>query len=144
MSKQQEKPAEQKSDSKPYGFTKKISVEDTEGKAAVLTIASVEFRNFAPRSSRQEDRKVVLVYRELPEREHVINRTGFITLVQKLGDANLGEQAYGMVNSPWIGKRVALAPTTRNNPETGEAIEKLDIAAPKRWDALMEADSKQR
>lgn len=139
-------PARNRSGSKQEGgpydkpFTPKISLADTDGKNAVFTIASVSFRNFAPKG-RTEENKIVLTYRELSDREHVINKTGYLTLVEKIGQpGDLTNQAYGsVVNCPWVGKKVAVGPVTVQNPETGQNVDKLDVCPPERWDKVMEA-----
>lgn len=121
-----------------YGYAEKLSPDHTDGKPAILTIASIAIRNFA-QGGKGEDWKMVITYEEFPSIEHPINRTSWKTLSDKLGKWEPGDKDFGNVvaNHPWLGKQVVVAPTTRNNPTTGEAVEKLDIAAPARWDKLM-------
>lgn len=124
-----------------YGYAEKLSVDHTDGKAAVLTIETVAVRNFAPQASGRKDWKLVLTYVEFPGVEHAINRTSWKTLSSKLPKWEPTDDQYGkqIDNHPWIGQQVAVAPTTRDNPQTKEAVEKLDIAAPSRWDKMMES-----
>lgn len=123
-----------------YAFAPKLDISHTDGKPAVFTISSVSVRNFA-KGGQGEDWKIVLTYEELGNVEHAINRTSFRTLTDKLGPWTPGENDYNKIipNHPWKGKKVAVTPTTRNNPETNEAVEKLDVAAPNRWDRMMDA-----
>lgn len=139
-----ESQTEQKSQ-KLYGYADKLNPEHTGGKAAVLTIESIAIRNFA-QGGRGADWKMILTYKEFPGVEHPINRTSWRTLSEELGKWEPGEKDFGnvVVNHPWKGKLIVVAPTTRNNPSTGEAVEKLDIAPPTAWKRVMAQYEKQK
>lgn len=109
-----------------YGTMRdKLTPDDVEGKAAPLTVATAELRDMAPRGSRREDNKIIIVFREFPEKEYVCNATSYKTLVTKLGDDY----------TRWHGKTVIMAPTT--NEFEGRSYEKLHVASLERWDKVV-------
>lgn len=119
-----------------YGYAEKLSPEHTDGKPAVVRIATVAIRNFAKNGAPKPDWKYVVTYREFDGIEHPLNKTSYKTLSEQLGKYEPDDKDFGNMipNHPWIGKYVALAPTTRTNPQDGTAVEKLDVAPLKAWE----------
>lgn len=103
----------------------KLTPDDVAGKAAALRILSADIRDFAPKSSRSADNKIVLVFVEFPDKEYIVNATSYKTLVMKLGDDV----------TRWPGQWCVMAPTTTTYE--GRAFEKLHVAPPERWDKIM-------
>lgn len=103
----------------------KLTPDDVAGKPAALRILSAEMRDFAPKSARAADNKIVLVFAEFPEKEYVVNATSYTTLTLKLGDDY----------TRWPGQWCVMAPTTTTYE--GRAFEKLHVAPPDRWDKIM-------
>jgi hypothetical protein len=104
----------------------KLTCDDVNGKPAPLTIEAAELRDLAPAGSRREDNKIILTFREFPGKEYIANATSYKTLCMKLGDDF----------NRWAGKVIVMAPTT--NTFDGKAYEKLHVAAPERWDKVMQ------
>lgn len=128
----------QSADKRPLAYGQmrdKLTPDDTEGKTAVLTIASAERRNFAP-EGQGEEYKIVLTFDEFPEegeqkeKEYIVNATSYKTLVTKLGENE----------DEWIGQPCVMAPTTTNYG--GKTFEKIHVASPERWDKVMAAQKK--
>lgn len=116
-------------DTKPrlgYGEMRdKLTPDDLDGKAAPLTVQSVEVKNMAPKGTPREDNKLSIVFKEFATKEYVANATSYKTLVLKLGENY----------EKWVGQVVIMAPTT--NTFQGKAYEKVHVASPERWDKVM-------
>jgi hypothetical protein len=119
-----------------YGeMVRKIELADTDDKPAALTIRSVSRRNMAPKTSRNEEIKLVIVFAEeftgnKPEekrREYVVNATSYKTLCDR----------YGTDETRWAGKVVVMAPT--QTEYGGATFEKLHVASPDRWEKVLNA-----
>ena len=108
----------------------KLTPDDVEGKAAPLTIQTVDVKNMAPRGSPREDNKLSIVFKEFPGKEYVANATSYKTLCLKLGDNY----------EKWVGQVAIMAPTT--NTFQGKAFEKVHVASPDRWDKVMKSLTK--
>lgn len=109
-----------------YGeMRSKLTPDDVKGKAAPMTIATVELRDMAPANARREDNKIILTFNEFPGKEYIANATSFKTLCQKLGDDW----------DKWTGQVIVMAPTTTTFDN--KAFEKLHVASPERWDKVM-------
>lgn len=113
-----------------YGeYREKLTAQDTDGKPAVLTIVTAGRKNLAPRGQSPEW-KVAISFDEVRDaggnpKELVLNATDYSTVCRYLGSDDRN----------WPGKKVVVAPTTTTYG--GRAYEKMHIAAPERWDALV-------
>lgn len=127
-----------------YGIMRpKIELDDTDGKPAQLTIASVRVQNMAP-EGRPAQNKIVILFAETfkaakgfdkdvaTTREYIVNSTSFKTLATKLGQDH----------SKWAGQPIVMAPTT--NEYDGKTYEKLHVAALDRWDKVVNATARAR
>jgi hypothetical protein len=89
---------------------------------AVWRLSAVEETTYDDRP------RLILTVEELPELAYWLNVTGIKTLVGKLGaDEN-----------KWIGKQVPFIRANTTDPRTHKQVEVLWIAAPEKWDELLD------
>ena len=100
----------------------------------VLTIDGAEVKNFGAGylNPDPKDQKVVLTFKETGDAELVLNATSYHRLVARYGG---GPGQFG----PWLGKDCVLVAEETNNPQSGEKVRGLWVAAPGQWAAAVRA-----
>lgn len=117
----------------PYGNKNRLEPDDFNGKPFyIVTIKSAEWVNMARAEDAEDgaqDLKLVLTYHEFGDKEHVINRTGYRVLTDKLPRPERGDE--------WLGLQIPLMVATTTDPRTGEQVEKVWVCSLKKWDQVM-------
>ncbi len=99
---------------------------------AIWTIESVEETTIQQDGA--DKNKLILTVEEFPELAYWVNVTGIRALVAKLGSDE----------NKWIGKKVPFIRATTNDPRTRNQVDVLWIAAPDKWDELLDQFSGRR
>ncbi len=108
-----------------------LTVEDLgENDALMLTIDGGSVRNFARNYLAQDERKVVLTFKETGDAEYVLNATGYARLAARYGYLNVDRPDF----NGWLGKACVLVAQETDNPQQpGSRVRSLWVASPAQW-----------
>jgi hypothetical protein len=112
----------------------KISLDDIHNALCPVTVASIDLRDLAPAKSRKADNKIIMVFREFPDKEYIANATSYKTCVEK----------HGADWRTWVNKVIVLAPVSNEDPNTRTLVTKVHVAPPDDWAKALNAATKAR
>lgn len=118
-----------------YGeMREKISLDDIHNALCPVTVAKIDLRDLAPARARRPDMKIVMIFREFPDKEYIANATSYKTCVEK----------HGSDWRTWVNRPIVLMPVTNEDPRTGASVTKVHVAPPGEWDKALNAATKAR
>jgi hypothetical protein len=96
----------------------------------VLTIESARRKSFGKNYLDGGDEKLVLNFKEVPDKEYVLNSTSYGLLVDR----------YGKDYNTWLGQPCVLKRTETNDPSNGAKVVSAWVAAPRVWEIAIRGE----